>query len=242
MIVKQLNGELLELEFDTPHQTIFDICKRVWDFQKIEFEKESIVLEEKREKSEKKYYNHFVFENEKGDKKITISEFHPFFDFNKDEYFVNHNRGHGLRKKGHDRQIDTSIFSLCHALFLPKKEQILVYCVGKNKFRCIDLHDFTFHVDASLVKVRDPLDPFACPWVAPGGKVVENDQIRAIDYDSIFSCYPNKFKGGSRMFQDSGTKIEHYLGRFINGFQPTYLARDGSMRGGYNHKNIIEYC
>lgn len=228
MLVKQLNGEVLEIDFDSPNQTIFDICQRIWDFQ---FEKQT-------ENEKQKYYNHFIFENEEGEK-ITIDKFDSTFDFNKDDLFVDQNRNNFLRKKGHNRQINTSRFSLCHALFVPKKAKILVYCTGKNKFRCIDLHDFSFHVESSLVMVKDM---FGYNWVGQGGKVVDNDQITVIDYDSILSHYPNSFKSGSRVFEDSGTKIENYLSKVIRGFQPTYIARDASSRSDYNHKKIIKYC
>lgn len=237
MIVKQLNGDLLEFEFDRPIQTIFDICERIWDFQKIEFEKDK-EKDEKCEEKDKKYFNHFVFEREDGEK-ITINEFDSEFDFNKDELFVDQNIF--SRKRGHNRQIDTSCFSLCHALFIPKKEKILVYCTGKNNFRCIDLHDFSFHMDSSRVIVNIVNDSFG--YRSEGkGKVINNDQIKMIDYDSILSHYPKSFKAGSRVFEDTGTKIETYLSRVIRGFQPTYIARDASRRSGYDHKKIIKYC
>ena len=225
MIVKQLNGDLFEIEFDTPHQTVLDICKRIWDFQK---------TEKKDENEEKKYFNHFVFENE--GEQITIDSFHPFFDFNKKELFVN--KGFNI-KNGLDRIIDTSVFSSCNAFFFPKKPKILVYCTGKNKFRCIDVNDFSFHVDASLVMVNDP---FGYRLAGSDGKNVENRQIELIDYSSFLSHYPNSFKSGSRVFEDTNTKIECYLTKIIRGLQPGYMARDGSNRRNSNHRQIIEYC
>lgn len=237
MIVKLLNGELLEVEFDKPQQTIWDICKRIWDFQKIEFKKGEDEKEKKEEQKNNKYFNHFVFENEEG-KTITINEFHPYFDCNSDDLFVDNSRLFH-RKNGIDRIIDTSVFSRCHALFLRKKEKILVYCVGKNKFRCINVNDFSFHVDASNVAVVNPADPWF--WNGTGVKAVKNNQICFIDYESILSHYPNSFKAGSRVFEDTGSKIECYLTKIIRNFVPSYLSQDGSRRESYSHKKLIEY-
>lgn len=156
MIVKLLNGELLDLEFDAPHQTLWDIFKRIWDFQKTSFEMEK---EEKQEKIEQKYFNHFIFENEEG-KTITINGFDPY-EYGDFKSFVYQPRSYSWGI-GFDRKIDTSIFTMCHALFFPKKEKILIYCAGKDDFRYIDVHSLRF-MDRSRVDIETSLDYFKYP-------------------------------------------------------------------------------
>lgn len=228
MIVKLLNGQLWDLEFDAPHQTLWNICKCIWDFQKTAFEKF-----EKVEEKEKKYFNHFVFENEEG-KTITIGEFDPYAYGDYWDSFVYQPKSY-LRSTGFERQIDTSIFTMCHAWFFPKKEKILIYCAGKDDFRYIDVHSLRF-MDRSLVDIETSLEYFKYP----GRTLVKNRQFELIDLDSFQFHYPKSFQPGPNVFEDTCTKIEIFLSRRIRGFQPGYI--DKSSRKHFDHKKILEYC
>lgn len=229
MIVKLLNGELWDLEFDAPHQTLWDIFKRIWDLQKTEFENFEKVEEKEKEK---KYFNHFVFENEEG-KTITIGEFDPYAYGDYDN-FVYQPKSYS-RGTGFERRIDTSIFTVCHALAFPKKEKFLIYCAGKDDFRYIDVHSLRF-MDRSRVDIETSLDYFKYP----GRTLVKPHQFALIDVDSFRSYYPKSFQPGPNMFEDTCTKIEIFLSRRIRGFQPGYI--DKSSRKHFDHKKILEYC
>lgn len=217
LTVKLLNGDLVAIEFDKPHNSLVDILCTIWKECGLQL-------------------NHFVFHTGTEDDKnpqIVLGNLHAAFDANKDDLFVDQKMFH--MKTGMDRVVDISRFGSCHAAYLPKPRNLVFYCDEKNGTpKCLDLHDLTYVQKSCNVRIYNDN---SLDYRQPDS--VSNNQCTWIDVDSFIRNHPqDRFRSGPTVGDSGFDRVDRYIARYTRGYLDSFHNR--IWRKHFNITPILE--